>query len=44
MDLHAAKVVHSDIKPDNIVVKYDKNAQLKVFLIDFGLSSVMEPN
>lgn len=27
---------HFDIKPENIVIKDDKNASLKLFLIDFG--------
>ncbi len=34
--LHKKNVVHRDIKPDNIIVNYEKNKKLKVKIIDFG--------
>lgn len=36
-DLHKMKVIHRDLKPDNIIV----NDEDKVFLIDFGTSKVV---
>ncbi len=35
--LHNKKIVHGDIKPDNILIKI-KNNELQTYLIDFGLS------
>ena len=37
-ECHAAGLVHHDIKPENIIVDLSSKQQIKVKLIDFGLS------
>lgn len=37
-DLHKKYIIHSDIKPDNIMVR-----QGKIYLLDFGFSTVLDP-
>lgn len=38
--VHAVKMLHRDLKPDNILVVNQKNPSAGVRIIDFGLSSV----
>jgi serine/threonine protein kinase len=38
--LHSNKVVHCDLKPDNIALKYENN-EWKVKIMDFGIASVV---
>jgi serine/threonine protein kinase len=35
-------MVHCDIKPDNIMLKFNETGVFKVFLIDFGLSEMVK--
>ena len=37
--LHSNKIIHTDIKPDNILIEYVKN-DIKIYLIDFGSANV----
>ena len=39
--LHKLKIVHRDVKPENILVKTDENGMLKVALTDLGVSKHM---
>ena len=39
--LKELKIVHRDVKPDNILVKTDKNGVIKIALRDFGVSKHM---
>jgi len=40
-ELHNKKIIHNDIKPENIMV-YKNNDDIKIKLIDFGLSCYFE--
>ena len=41
--LHAAGVVHCDVKPDNVLVLRDRvDGELRVKVLDFGVSRVMD--
>lgn len=42
--LEKAKVVHRDIKPDNIMVVHDGNKIQRLVLIDFGIGAILEPS
>ena len=35
--MHANKIIHRDIKPDNFLVGYGNNSN-KIFIVDFGLA------
>ncbi len=39
---HAAGVVHRDLKPDNVFLARDASGSVRVKLLDFGLSRVMD--
>lgn len=43
-NVHAKKVYHRDLKPDNIMVRQLDDGSDYVFLIDFGIASVLEGN
>lgn len=38
--IHAVKILHRDLKPDNILIVNQKNPSAGVRIIDFGLSSI----
>lgn len=40
--LHSHKIVHGDIKPQNIVVQYENKKIKNVIFIDFGISCIKE--
>ncbi len=42
--LHANRMTHLDIKPDNIMLTPDKDGKLRPVLIDFGLSKHYDSN
>lgn len=35
---HKHNIIHRDIKPENILIETEKNDDLQVLLIDWGLS------
>jgi len=37
-ELHEVKIIHCDIKPQNIMIKFTNSGDFLIFLIDFGLS------
>lgn len=39
---HAAKVVHRDLKPDNIFLETQANGQTRVKLVDFGIAAMLD--
>ncbi|WP_372366341.1 WD40 repeat domain-containing serine/threonine protein kinase [Candidatus Uabimicrobium sp. HlEnr_7] len=41
-DAHKKNIIHRDIKPSNIIVYYDKNNNLRLKILDFGLASCEE--
>ena len=42
-DLHRAKVVHRDLKPDNIMLEPLANARKRAVIVDFGVSRMESP-
>ena len=40
--IHSKRIVHRDIKPDNIIIQIQENNKYAVKLIDFGLSFQMQ--
>ncbi len=42
-NIHEKNIIHRDIKPDNIMYKnHNKNADLDLYIIDFGLSKLYD--
>lgn len=42
--LEKARVVHRDIKPDNIMVVHDGKSIQRLVLIDFGIGAILDPS
>jgi hypothetical protein len=40
--VHAAAVIHRDLKPNNVLIREDADAGLQVKLVDFGVSRLLE--
>ena len=37
--VHKAGYVYNDLKPDNVMISFDANSQMKVSLIDYNLAT-----
>ena len=39
--LHAQKILHRDLKPDNILLKKDEQGVIKIKIADFGIAKLL---
>ena len=39
--LHAQKILHRDLKPDNILLKKDEQGVIKIVIADFGIAKLL---
>jgi len=42
--LHGEHIAHRDLKLENILVEKDNSGNMKIFIADFGLSRIMDPD
>ena len=40
-DLHAARVIHRDLKPGNLIVRPDRRGGTRAIVVDFGMSRIL---
>jgi serine/threonine protein kinase len=42
--LHSVNVAHRDLKLENVLCEIDENGNMNIFVADFGLSRIMDPD